>query len=307
MALASRRRDRGGRVDPPRPVRRAGADRRRMACRASGAAAAARCADVPRFRVRRLQHSARHPRRGTKRAGWASPKSRCAGRCCVCGHRGARRVSALRRAAGLPRDGRARSPCSSRSRRCSSSTAGSRVRTRSRCCSAGSPMRRSTDITGTNGRTAAPARHMPIDGDARRRGCMPIARAFRAGAARVGARFDLRARPPARRRRAALRWLLLLAAATGVLIAACGASAAARASAVARRRKARTDIPGIATLTGVWYAWLGTSSTIAVRVCLALAACGAPDVWQRAARSAHGALGVALTLVAVVLLSRPMS
>lgn len=65
--------------------------------------------------------------------------------------------------------------------------------------------------------------------------------------------------------------------------------------------KALIDRPNPETLFGVWYAWLGTPSTLAVLVCCALAAYGARDVW-RALQIAHtGVLGILLTLVAVSL------
>ncbi len=105
-------------------------------------------------------------------------------------------------------------------------------------------------------------------------------------------------------RRAALRRLLLLAGATGVMIAAF-ILPPLLANPQSLAAKSGTDIPGIATLVGAWYAWLGTSSTIAVALCVAFAAWGAPDMWRALPEARTGALGVALTLVAV-LLSRPM-
>ena len=103
VAVAPRRRRRGGRVDPPRPVRRAGADRRRMACRASGPAARS-ARDVPRFRVRRLQHSARDPRL-VRSPCLRALRDRDALADAGVRARDTRPVSALRRAAALPRDG----------------------------------------------------------------------------------------------------------------------------------------------------------------------------------------------------------
>ena len=105
-------------------------------------------------------------------------------------------------------------------------------------------------------------------------------------------------------RRGALVRLLPLILATGALLAALilpPLIANPQSLAV----KSGTDIPGIATLAGVWYAWLGTPSTVAVAVCIALAAWGAPDVWRALPEARTGVLGIVLTLV-VVLLSRPM-
>ena len=44
--------------------------------------------------------------------------------------------------------------------------------------------------------------------------------------------------------------------------------------------KAGIDRPGLDTLVGVWYAWLGTPSTFAVLACCALAVVGAREVWR---------------------------
>ena len=69
--------------------------------------------------------------------------------------------------------------------------------------------------------------------------------------------------------------------------------------------KSGVDMPGFETLVGVWYTWLGTSSTAIVVFCVALAACGVPAVWRVLPEARTGALGVALTLIAVIL-TRPM-
>ena len=70
--------------------------------------------------------------------------------------------------------------------------------------------------------------------------------------------------------------------------------------------KSGTDMPGVDTLIGVWYAWLGTPSTVVVILCVALAAYGARDVWRALPEARTGMLGIALTLVAVML-TRPAS
>ena len=58
-------------------------------------------------------------------------------------------------------------------------------------------------------------------------------------------------------------------------------------------------------MIGAWYAWLGTPSTAVVLLCVALAAYGAPGVWRALPEVRTGMLGVALTLMAVML-TRPM-
>ena len=65
--------------------------------------------------------------------------------------------------------------------------------------------------------------------------------------------------------------------------------------------KAGVDRPGLDTLVGVWYAWLGTPSTLAVLACCTLAAFGARDVWRELPIARTGLLGIALTLAAVAL------
>ncbi len=105
-------------------------------------------------------------------------------------------------------------------------------------------------------------------------------------------------------RRATLRRLLLLMGATALMVAAL-ILPPLFANPQSLAAKSGTDVPGIETLTGVWYAWLGTPSTTAVVVGVALAAWGAPEMWRVLPEARTGALGVALTLVAV-LVSRPM-
>ena len=67
--------------------------------------------------------------------------------------------------------------------------------------------------------------------------------------------------------------------------------------------KAATDRPGLETLSGVWYAWLGTPSTAVVVLCVALAAVGAREVWRAMPIARTGALGIVLTLAAVMITS----
>ncbi len=64
--------------------------------------------------------------------------------------------------------------------------------------------------------------------------------------------------------------------------------------------KAGVDRPDLDTLIGVWYAWLGTPSTLSVLACGALAALGAREVWRGLPIARTGALGIALTLAAVL-------
>ncbi len=64
--------------------------------------------------------------------------------------------------------------------------------------------------------------------------------------------------------------------------------------------KALADRPTLATIEGVWFAWLGTPSLVAAIVCIALAAFGARSVWRRVPVARTGALGLALTFAAVL-------
>jgi hypothetical protein len=64
-------------------------------------------------------------------------------------------------------------------------------------------------------------------------------------------------------------------------------------------------MPTLDTGIGVWYAWLGTPSTAVVAGCVVLAACGAGPVWRALPEVRSGALGILLTLAAVMI-SRPM-
>jgi Dolichyl-phosphate-mannose-protein mannosyltransferase len=62
--------------------------------------------------------------------------------------------------------------------------------------------------------------------------------------------------------------------------------------------------PDLATMLGIWYEWLGTSSTIVTLVCVALAAFGAPVVWRALPEARTGTIGIALTWL-MVEISRP--
>jgi hypothetical protein len=104
--------------------------------------------------------------------------------------------------------------------------------------------------------------------------------------------------PPADRRAALLRWLTL-AVATGALTGAV-VLPPLLAHPLSLAAKGGIDVPDAQTLVGVWYAWLGTPSTVVVLACLALAAYGAPIVWRAMPAARTGALGIALTLLLVV-------
>jgi len=68
--------------------------------------------------------------------------------------------------------------------------------------------------------------------------------------------------------------------------------------------KSGVDVPDLATLIGLWYAWLGTGSTSVVVICVALAAYGAREIWRTLPEAHTGALGIGLTLLGVML-TRP--
>lgn len=69
--------------------------------------------------------------------------------------------------------------------------------------------------------------------------------------------------------------------------------------------KAGRDLPRASTLLGVWYVWLGTSSTAVVLVSLLLAALGAGPVWRSGPVVRWALLGLGLTLAAVLVV-RPV-
>lgn len=68
--------------------------------------------------------------------------------------------------------------------------------------------------------------------------------------------------------------------------------------------KAGRDTPRWSTLQGVWHVWFGTSSLTLVVICLLLAAWGAGPVWRASRVVRWAALGLGLTLAAV-LVARP--
>jgi hypothetical protein len=109
--------------------------------------------------------------------------------------------------------------------------------------------------------------------------------------------FDL-LRGPRELRGPRLRRLFALALAAGVPMAAL-LLPPLLAHPESLAAKAFTDRPGLDTIVGVWYEWLGTPSTFAVVVCCALAAVGAREVWRALPAARTGVLGGALTLAAV--------
>ncbi|HYQ98730.1 MAG TPA: hypothetical protein VET86_01710, partial [Casimicrobiaceae bacterium] len=114
----------------------------------------------------------------------------------------------------------------------------------------------------------------------------------------AGAGFDL-LRGPREARGPRLRLLFALGIAAGVPMAAL-LLPPLLAHPGSLAGKAGVDRPGLDTLIGAWYEWLGTPSTVAVIVCCALAAVGARDVWRALPIARTGALGILLTLAAVV-------
>jgi len=97
--------------------------------------------------------------------------------------------------------------------------------------------------------------------------------------------------------------LLALAALTGALVA-LAVLPPLLADAAAMAGKSGKDLPRWSTLRGVWYLWLGTSSTAVVLVSLALALLGAGAVWRSGPVARWTLLGLGLT-AATVLLVRP--
>ena len=68
--------------------------------------------------------------------------------------------------------------------------------------------------------------------------------------------------------------------------------------------KSGVDTPGVGTLVGAAHAWYGATSPRVVAGCLLLAALGVRDVWRALPEARTAALGIALTLAAI-LVSRP--
>jgi hypothetical protein len=110
--------------------------------------------------------------------------------------------------------------------------------------------------------------------------------------------FHLRRFAPAMRRTALIR-LLALGLSTSVAIAALILPPLV-ANPQALLQKGGVDTPDLDTFVGVWYAWLGTPSTIAVVLCVAFAAYGARDVWRSLPEARTGFFGIVLTLLAIM-------
>lgn len=105
-------------------------------------------------------------------------------------------------------------------------------------------------------------------------------------------------------RRGILLRLLRLAVPTGLAMSALLLPPLV-ANPVSMSLKSGVDLLDAGTLVGVWFAWLGTPSALAVVLCIALAAYGAGDVWRRMPEARSGLLGILLTLLALVA-TRPM-
>jgi len=126
----------------------------------------------------------------------------------------------------------------------------------------------------------------------------PVAGAF-AAAPLLWGFAQLRGAPVGERRPALLRWLSVCAT-TGFLTAAL-VLPPLLAHPASLSAKGGAEGPGIATLVGVWYAWLGTPSTAVVVLCVALGGYGAPVVWRALPIARSGALGILLTLLLVMM------
>ncbi|MFT3820578.1 MAG: hypothetical protein QM750_23675 [Rubrivivax sp.] len=96
---------------------------------------------------------------------------------------------------------------------------------------------------------------------------------------------------------------LALAALAGALIA-LAVLPPLLADTAAMAGKSGKDWPRWSTLRGVWYVWLGSSSTAVVLISLALAAVGAGAVWRSGPVARWTLLGLGLTVL-TVLLVRP--
>jgi hypothetical protein len=97
--------------------------------------------------------------------------------------------------------------------------------------------------------------------------------------------------------------LLLLSAATALLMAVA-ILPPLLSDPAALTGKSGIDSVKTETLTGVWYAWLGTGNTAVVVVALCLAALGAPVIYKDSKVIRWGLLGLALTGL-VIVVTRP--
>jgi hypothetical protein len=98
--------------------------------------------------------------------------------------------------------------------------------------------------------------------------------------------------------------LLALALPTGAVLAALLVPPIL-ANPQALTSKGGIDMPSATTLVGAFYAWLGTPSTAAIVLCIAAAIYGARDIARRMPETRSAALGLALTMAAVMV-ARPM-
>jgi hypothetical protein len=64
--------------------------------------------------------------------------------------------------------------------------------------------------------------------------------------------------------------------------------------------KSGIDLPRIDTLIGVWYAWFGTGSTIALLICGAFAIAGASVVWRRLPEAGSMLAGLVLGVLMII-------
>lgn len=112
------------------------------------------------------------------------------------------------------------------------------------------------------------------------------------------AMFELR-RVPESQRRPQLRRLAGLALSTGAAMAVL-ILPPLFAHPYAMIGKGGVDAPTVDTLVGAAHAWLGTPHGAVVMLCLALAALGARDVARALPEARTGALGAALTFIAIV-------
>jgi hypothetical protein len=130
----------------------------------------------------------------------------------------------------------------------------------------------------------------------------PIAAPF-ALAPQLWGLLELRRAEP-RRRSARFARLLALALPTGAAVAAL-LLPPLHANPQALTAKGGIDMPNVATLVGALYMWLGTPSTAAVVLCIAIATLGARDIARAMPETRSAALGLALTMAAVMV-TRPM-